>query len=84
MPSQAEKTPNQLNQLPQWFYLAALLLGIPLAGGGGSLLGAQGAAEDMRRLEQKVDKLDEKLSSLELAIVRAHAADPTFRHGGSK
>ncbi len=70
--------------VPQWAYVAALLLGVPLAGGGGSLLGAQGAAEDLSRLERKVDALDEKIDQLQLAIVRAHASDPGFAVPGGK
>lgn len=57
---------------PQWIYVAALLLGVPLAGGGGSLLGASQASSDLQRLEAKVDNLDEQIDRLTLAIARAH------------
>jgi hypothetical protein len=58
--------------VPQWVYVLGLLLGVPLAGGGGSLLGASQAATDLARLEQKVDNLDRQLDRLTLAIARAH------------
>jgi hypothetical protein len=63
--------PTQLH-LPQWVYVLALLLGVPLAGGGGSLLGASQAQDDLQRVERKVDELDAKLDVLTLAIARAH------------
>ncbi len=56
--------------IPPWAY--ALLLGVPLAGGGGSLIGAQQASSDMSRLEEKVDELDDKLDKLMIVIARAH------------
>ena len=59
--------------LPPWVY--ALLVGVPLAGGGGSMLGSSQASADMIRLEQKVDDLDEKIDELTIAIVRNHAND---------
>ena len=58
--------------IPQGAYVLALLLGVPLAGGGGSILGASQAASDLQRLEAKVDHLDQQLDRLTLAIARAH------------
>ncbi len=55
--------------------MAALLLGVPLSGGAGSMFGASQAAEDLAALERKVDKLDEKLDALHLAIVAVHGKD---------
>jgi len=69
-----EKTPAEAQQLqmPQWVYVMALVLGVPLAGGGGSLIGASQSQDDLRRVEDKVDDLDDKLDLLALAIARAH------------
>lgn len=58
--------------LPPWAYAMALMLGVPLAGGGGSLLGASQASADLQRLEGKIEALDDKLDALTLAIARAH------------
>jgi outer membrane murein-binding lipoprotein Lpp len=57
---------------PPWVYIIALMLGVPLAGGGGSLLGASQASADLQRLEVKLEQLDDKLDALTLAIARAH------------
>ena len=57
--------------IPPWAY--ALMLGIPIAGGGGSMLGAQQATSDVSRLEEKVDELDDKIDDLMLAIARVHS-----------
>lgn len=57
---------------PPMYLLIALLLGVPLAGGGGSLLGASQASADLQRLEGKIEQLDDKLDALTLAIARAH------------
>ena len=59
--------------VPTWVYMAGLVLGVPLAGGGGALLGGQASAEDLLRLEEKVDELDDKLDKLAIAIARAHS-----------
>ena len=61
---------------PPWMYIAALLLGVPLAGGGGSLLGASQASADLQRLEVKMEQLDDKIDRLTLAIARAHPDQP--------
>ena len=56
----------------QWIYLASLLLGVPLVGGGGAYMGNTQAAQDVAALEEKVDKLDSKIDALLLGFVRAH------------
>lgn len=76
MPKDAPRPAPDNMVMPQWIYVIALLLGIPLAGGGGSLIGASRSAEDLKSLEVKVDKLDEKLDKLREAIIRAHPDMP--------
>lgn len=61
---------------PQWLYLAALLLGVPVVGGGGAYLGNTQAARDIAALEGKVDALDGKIDKLLLGFVRAHPTVP--------
>ena len=82
MPESSPKPSAGIEAIPSWVYLLALLLGVPLAGGSSALLGAQSSTEDLRRLEEKVDALDDKLDALQLAIVRAHAKDPGFAMPG--
>ena len=60
------------DSVPPWAYAVALMLGVPLAGGGGSLLGASQASSDLQRLEVKLEQLDDKIDQLTLAIARAH------------
>ena len=60
----------------QWVYLASLLLGVPLVGGGGAYVGNTQAAKDVAALEEKVDALDDKIDRLLIGFVRAHPSVP--------
>ena len=60
----------------QWVYLAGMLLGVPLVGGGGAYVGNSQAAKDVAALEEKVDALDDKIDALLLGFVRAHPNVP--------
>jgi len=71
--------------IPHWVYLVALLLGVPLTGVGSSWVGASQAnaesqrsvmaesarqADQLSRLEKKVDDLDDSFNDLEKALIR--------------
>ena len=71
-----------LPPLPPWVYLAAVLLGVPLTGMGGSMLGAQQIAADVARLEiavtdlaKKNERLNDSVIELRIAVIRLHAND---------
>ena len=58
--------------VPQWIYIAALVLGIPLAGGSGSLLQAGSTQSQLETLTEKVDALDTKIDTLTIEIAKVH------------
>ncbi len=58
--------------VPQWVYIAALVLGIPLAGGSGSMLQAGATQSELETLTGKVDTLDAKIDTLTIAIAKVH------------
>ncbi len=48
---------EQAPSMPPWYILLALMVGAPLTGFGGSLVGASEVAADLEDLEEKVDQL---------------------------
>ena len=62
----------KIPQLPPWVYLAGVLLGVPVVGGGGAYLGGTQAGEDIAQLQEQVDALDDKIDALLIGFVRAH------------
>lgn len=61
-------------QVPPVVWLLAILLGSAGSGVGGSMFGGAQSAEDMARLEEKVDKLDEKMTQIRILIATHHGA----------
>jgi hypothetical protein len=59
-------------QMPSWIYLGAMMLGLPVIGGGGAYLGNTQATQDIAQLQEQVDALDDKIDALLIGFVRAH------------
>lgn len=79
------KVSGSLTQVPPWVWGVLVLAGIPISGGAGSMWGAQHTADEVIRLERKLEelsakqeRLDDKIDELKFVIIRAHAQDPGF------
>jgi outer membrane murein-binding lipoprotein Lpp len=62
--------------LPPWAFGLLTIIGVAAGGSGAGFLGGTQAAKDIEALEEKVDKLDEKMDALREAIIRAHPETP--------